>query len=409
MAPEARPPQHVPAKAGMETGLAQDRAKTHESHARGISLSRLLAVLIKEFIQLRRDRLTFAMMMGIPIMQLFLFGYAVNTDPKHMPTAILMADDGPFTRSIIAGLKSSEYFAFTERVSSEAVAEEKIAAGDVTFVLAIPAHFNRDLVRGDRPQLLLEADASDPVAPGNALGALNEIVHRALGDDLKGSLAFLNETQAPVDVVMHRRYNPEGIAQFNIVPGILGVVLTVSMIMMTSLSLTREAERGTMENLLAMPVSPLEVMVGKITPYVGIGIVQMAIILAASRYVFGVPIIGSFAVLSLGVFVFIAAMLALGYTFSTIAKSQMQAMQMSIFFLLPSIFLSGFMFPFNGMPGWAQALGQLIPLTHFLRIVRGVILKGSTLRELLPEVLALTGFLIVMAIIALARYRRTLD
>ena len=373
------------------------------------SFSRVMAILVKEFIQLRRDRLTFAMMVGIPIMQLFLFGYALNTDPKHMPSAILMQDDGQFSRSIIAGLKTSEYFAFKERLSSEDEAERTMASGRATFIIVVPPHFNRDLARGDRPQLLLEADASDPVAAGNAVNALNEIVTRALGDDLRGSLAFLKQTQAPVDVVIHRRYNPEGLTQFNIVPGLLGVVLTMSMIMMTSLSLTRETERGTMENLLAMPVTPIEVMVGKIFPYIGIGVVQVAIILLAARYIFGVPTVGSLAVLSLGILVFIAGMLALGYTFSTVAKSQMQAMQMSFFFFLPSIILSGFIFPFGGMPGWAQVIGEILPLTHFLRIVRGVILKGSDLQEIGSDLVALALFLLAITIVALLRYRRTLD
>jgi ABC-2 type transport system permease protein len=373
------------------------------------SPERTLAVLTKEFIQLRRDRLTFAMMVGVPIMQLFLFGFAINTDPKQMPTAIIVQDDGVFTRSLIAGLQNSQYFRFTERLASEADAEKRIAAGRDTFVVNVPAHFNRDLVRGDRPQLLLEADASDPVAAGNAVGAFSEIVTRSLRDDLKGALADLPGSEGPVDVIVHRRYNPEGITQFNIVPGLLGVVLTLSMILMTSLSLTRESERGTMENLLAMPVTPLEVMVGKILPYIGIGLVQVAIILLAARYVFGVPIVGSFALLGIGVLVFIAGLLALGYTFSTIAKTQMQAMQMTFFFFLPSIFLSGFLFPFNGMPGWAQFLGQIFPLTHFLRIVRGVVLKGSSLAELQLDILALVAFLIVVALIALTRYRRTLD
>jgi ABC-2 type transport system permease protein len=346
---------------------------------------------------------------GIPIIQLFLFGFAINTDPKHMPTAILIQDDGPFTRSIIAALDNSEYFSFTERLKSEADAEKRIAGGKDLFIVDIPPHFNRDLVRGDKPQLLLEADASDPVAAGNALGALSEIVRQALRDDLKGALSFLPQTDGPVDVVTHRRYNPEGRSQFNIIPGLLGVVLSLSMILMTSLSLTRETERGTMENLLAMPVTPFEVMVGKILPYVGIGLVQVAIILLAARYVFGVPIIGSFSVLSLGTLIFIAGMLALGYTFSTVAQSQMQAMQMSFFFFLPSIFLSGFLYPFKGMPVWAQALGEILPLTHYLRIARGVILKASTLSELGIDLIALGAFMIVTTIVALTRYRRTLD
>jgi ABC-2 type transport system permease protein len=374
-----------------------------------LSLTRLYAVLVKEFIQLMRDRLTFAMMVGIPIMQLILFGYAINTDPKHMPTMVVMQEDSRFSRSILAGLTNSEYFDIVGRVRSEAEAEARFAAGDAIFILNIPVHFSRDLVRGDRPRLLLEADASDPVAAGNAVSAFPEIVRHALKDDLKGPLGTLAAPDPPVDAVVHRRYNPEGLAQFNIVPGLVGVVLTMSMIMMTALSLTREVERGTMENLLAMPVTPLEVMLGKITPYIGIGLIQVLIVLGAAHVLFGVPILGSPGVLSLGIVIFIAAMLAVGYTFSTIAKNQTQAMQMSFFFFLPSIFLSGFMFPFRGMPGWAQALGEILPLTHILRILRGVILKGSGFADLWIDFAAQSVFLLAIGFVALKRYRQTLD
>jgi len=375
----------------------------------GFSLPRFIAILTKEFIQLKRDRLTFAMMVGIPIMQLILFGYAINTDPKHMPTVIVLQDDSVFARSVIAGLTNSEYFKIEGRVTSEAEAEAQFAAGKVIFILNIPAHFSRDLVRGDRPRLLLEADASDPVAAGAAASAFPEIVRKAIAHDLKGALGTLAAADPPVDAVAHRRYNPEGLTQFNIVPGLLGVVLTMSMIMMTALSLTRETERGTMENLLAMPVTPLEVMLGKIAPNIGIGLIQTLIVISASRFLFGVPIMGSLALLALGITLFIAAMLAVGYTFSTIAKSQLQAMQMSFFFFLPSIFLSGFAFPFAGMPLWARWLGEIIPLTHMLRILRGIILKGSGLSDLWFDFAALSVFLIAVATVALARYRQTLD
>lgn len=373
------------------------------------SLSRFFAILAKEFIQLRRDRLTFGMMVGVPIMQLILFGYAINTDPKHLPTAVVMQEDSRFVRSILTGMTNSNYFSIKGRVASEAEAEAMFASGQITFILNIPANFSRDLVRGDRPRLLLEADASDPVAAGNAVGAFPEIVRRAIAEDLEGTLGTLAALDPPVEAVVHRRYNPEGLTQFNIVPGLVGVVLTMSMIMMTALTLTRESERGTMENLLAMPVTPFEVMIGKITPHIGVGLVQVLIILLAAHYVFGVPILGSPGLLALGITIFIAAMLAVGYTFSTIARSQMQAMQMSFFFFLPSIFLSGFMFPFRGMPLWAQVLGEIVPLTHILRILRGIILKGSGFADLWIDFAALTVFLIVIATVALERYRRTLD
>lgn len=380
-----------------------------QSITTNFSLSRFLAILIKEGIQMRRDRLTFAMMVGIPIMQLILFGFAINNDPKNLPTVVVMQEDSRFARSILAALTNSGYFRVTGRVNSEAEANARVSKGQALFVLNFPASMARNLVRGEHPRILLEADASDPVAAGNAVAAFPEIIRRALKRDLQGGFASLAASDPPLEVVVQRRYNPEGITQFNIVPGLVGVVLTMSMIMMTAVSLTRESERGTMENLLAMPVSPLEVMFGKIVPYIGIGIIQVLILFAAARFVFNVPILGSIPALALGVVIFIAAMLAIGYTFSTFAKNQMQAMQMAFFFFLPSILLSGFMFPFRGMPEPAQALGEILPLTHMLRILRGVVLKGNDMADLWPEFAALTVFLIVIASIALRRYRRTLD
>ena len=376
---------------------------------RFFSWSRVVAVMAKEFIQMRRDRLTFAMIIGVPILQLVLFGYAINTDPKQLPTAVIVADFGPIERAILGAMENSGYFAIDHQVDSEAAARASLARGDVSYVITIPAGFQRALVRGERPQLLVEADATDPTATANALGALNEIVRTALLSETTGPLARLAPGMLPVDVVIHRRYNPEGISSYNIVPGLLGVILTMTTILMTSLALTREAERGTIENLLAMPARPYEIMAGKIIPYIGFGFTQVAVILIAGQLLFDVPMHGSL-VLLLGVtLLFIATYVTLGYTISTVARSQMQAMQMTFFIFLPSILLSGFMFPFRGMPDWAQAIGEVIPLTHFLRVVRAIMLKGATAPEIWPNVWPLALFWAAMVAIALLRYRRTLD
>lgn len=374
-----------------------------------ISAGRLMAVMVKEFIQMRRDRLTFAMMVGVPILQLILFGFAINSDPKALPTALLVADSSPFARTLVAAMENSRYFAITRSAASEAEIDRLLAEGEVQFAVTIPPGFARDLQRGTRPVLLVEADATDPAATSNALSALTAIARQALNPDLTGPLASLRTGPDPVELRVHRRYNPEGITQYNVVPGLMGVVLTMTMVMMTALAVTRERERGTMENLLAMPVRPFEVMLGKIVPFVVVGYVQVLLIVVAARLLFDVPIVGSLGLLSAVLILFIAANLAVGFTFSTLARNQLQAMQMSFFFFLPSMLLSGFMFPFRGMPGWAQAVGEILPLTHFLRIVRGILLKGNGLAEIAVEVLALALFLTVVTVVALKRYRQTLD
>ena len=373
------------------------------------SWSRFWAVLLKEFVQMRRDRLTFAMMVGIPILQLILFGFAINADPKALPTAMLIADNSVFARSFVSALEHSGYFRVVRTLSTTAEAERALAEGEVQFVLTIPEGFSRKLVRGERPVLLVEADATDPAATSNALAALLTLNQTALNRDLHGSLAHLESTPPPFEVRVHRRYNPENVTQYNIVPGLIGTILTMTMVMMTALAMTRERERGTMENLLATPVRPIEVMAGKIVPYIVVGYIQMAIILIAAKLLFAVPIVGSLALLSLALIVFIAANLAVGFTFSTLARNQLQAMQMAFFFFLPSILLSGFMFPFRGMPEWAQWLGEVLPLTHFLRVLRGILLKGNGFPEIAPELWPIGLFLLVAALIALARYRETLD
>ncbi|HET9642127.1 MAG TPA: ABC transporter permease [Burkholderiaceae bacterium] len=367
--------------------------------------------MLKELIQLRRDRLTFAMMVGIPIIQMTLFGFAINADPKHLPTAVIAQEHTIYTRSLVRALENSGYFEMVRADSDEHESERLLAEGRVQFVLTVPAGFARALERGERPSLLVEADATDPSATGNAIAAVQQLASTALQNDLIGVLGTLRSgpAPAPFEWRIHRRYNPEGITQYNIVPGLMGVILTMTMIMMTALGVTREVERGTMENLLATPVHAVEVMVGKIAPYIAIGYVQVAIILLAARYVFGVPFAGSVGLLLLGTLSFIAASLTVGITISSIAKSQMQAMQMTFFFFLPSILLSGFMFPFRGMPRWAQAIGEVLPLTHFLRLIRGVLLKGNGPIEMWAHVWPLLVFTAVVLAIGLNRFRQTLD
>lgn len=373
------------------------------------SWSRFTGIVVKELIQLRRDRLTFGMMIGIPVLQLLLFGFAINSDPKHLPTAILVADQGVFSRTLVAGLQNSGYFDVVRSLRHEDEARQALRAGQIQFLVQIPYDFSRRLVRGERPALLVEADATDPAATSNALAALSGVIDTALAHDLKGPLAALAPGASPVELRVHRRYNPEGLTQYNIVPGLLGVILTMTMVLMTGLAMTRERERGTFENLLATPARPLEVMTGKIVPYILIGLIQVVLVLIAARWLFAVPLEGSIVLLFLVVLLFIATNLALGITISSLARNQLQAMQMTFFFFLPSILLSGFMFPFRGMPEWAQALGSILPLTHFLVLVRGILLKGSTTTELWSALWPIGAFLAAVIVIGLLFYRRTLD
>lgn len=370
---------------------------------------RLVAVMLKEFLQLRRDRLTFAMMIGVPLMQLTLFGYAINADPKRLPTVVVAQEQTVFTRSLVSALENSGYFLIVAATGDPRVADAALASGRAQFALTVPAGFARELQRGTRPAVLVEADATDPSATGNAIAALQGLASTALRHDLAGVLGPRAGGDAPFELVIQRRYNPEGITQYNIVPGLMGVILTMTMIMMTALGVTREVERGTMENLLATPVQPIEVMVGKIAPYILIGYVQVAVILLAAKFLFAVPFVGALHVLLLGTLVFIAANLTVGITISSVARNQTQAMQMTFFFFLPSMLLSGFMFPFRGMPGWAQVIGELLPLTHLLRSVRAVMLKGADLAGIWPHLWPLLLFTAVVLAVGLKRFRRTLD
>ncbi|HEX4710574.1 ABC transporter permease [Phenylobacterium sp.] len=375
----------------------------------GFSAGRVAAVMIKEFKQLTRDRLTYALMLGLPVIQLLLFGYAINTEPRHLPTAVLVQEDSVFARSIVSALHHSAYFDLAAQARSPAELDQMIRQGRVQFAVTIPGDFTRRVARGDRPQVLVEADATDPSATGGAVAALAALPEAALVHDLKGALSPRGQGAPPFEVVVHARYNPEAITAYNIVPGLLGVILSLTLVMMTALSVTRETERGTMESLLATPVEPLEVMAGKLAPYVVIGLVQTALILLLARFLFGVPMEGGWVGLSIGVALFIVGSLALGFLISTASRSQLQAMQMSVFYIFPSILLSGFIFPFRGMPVWAQVIGEAIPVTHFLRVVRGALLKGQGLDDIWRELLALLTFVCMVTALAMARYRRTLD
>jgi ABC-2 type transport system permease protein len=363
------------------------------------------AMLLKEFLQLRRDRLTLATMVTIPLMQLLLFGYAINTAPRDLPTAVLLQENSDVGRSILKALENTRYFKVTRVVRNEAEFDQLLQSGTVLFAIEVPANFERALRRGDRPSLLVAADATDPVASGSALGALGQVVQTALVNDR----AIPDATGPAFEIRQHARYNPAAVSQLNIVPGLLGVILTLTMLIFTALSVTRETERGTMENLLSMPIRPLEIMLGKITPYIGIGFMQAALIVVAAVALFGVPILGDVSELAVLTTLFIATNLSIGYTFSTLAQNQLQAVQMAMMYFLPNMLLSGFLFPFAGMPKWAQYVGETLPLTHYMRIVRSIMLKGATLADLHVDALALVALMLMAMTIAVTRFRRTLD
>ena len=376
---------------------------------RFFSLGRLFALLKKEVIQMRRDRITFAMMLGIPLIQLMLFGFAINSDPKGLPAALVAPTEDRFTRAIVSALELTGYYRFDHPHASAAEAEALITRGEVSFVVTIPSDFGRRVMRGDKPQILIEADATDPSVASGAISTLGTVAAEALLRETGAEAQAVEAAAAQMQVVVHRRYNPEGITQYNIVPGLLGVILQMTMVMMTAMALTREVERGTMENLLSMPATPVEIMLGKVLPYLGVGAVQVAVVLIASKLIFSVPFMGAMWLLLLGVFIFVSSLVILGYLISTASRTQMQAMQLTFFFFLPSLLLSGFMFPYRGMPGWAQALGEIFPLTHFLRLIRAVMLKGADYAGVAQPMAALTLFVVLYAVLALLRFRRTLD
>jgi len=363
------------------------------------------AMLVKEFIQLKRDRVSLAMIAMMPLVQLMLFGYAINTTPRDLPTAVLLQEHSDLARSILAALKNTKYFRVTQLPKTETELDQLLASGKVLFAIEIPANFERSVRRGDKPAMLVAADATDPVAAGSALGALGQVLQTALVHDR----AVPDSVAMPFEIRTHARYNPAGATQLNIVPGLVGTILTMTMLIFTALSVTREVERGTMENLLSMPITPVEIMLGKIIPYVIVGFVQAAMIIGIGVVLFGVPIVGSLLLLAALSTLFITTNLSIGYSFSTVAQNQLQAMQMSMMFFLPNILLSGFMFPFAGMPTWAQWVGEALPLTHYLRIVRSIMLKGSSVSDLQYDAAAMFVLMLIAMTIAVTRFRRTLD
>ncbi len=373
------------------------------------SWQRMTAIVRKEFFQIRRDRVSVGMVIMIPLIQLILFGFAINTNPKHLPTAVVASDHSQWTRTFIQGLENTSYFKVKYHPRSLKEANDLLAKGKVLFVITIPSDFTTRLIRHEKPEILVEADATDSVAVSAALGAFRQLTKTVFSHITQGVVTDIHDHKLPVNYVVHAKYNPESITSYHIVPGLLGVVLTMTLVMVTSMAITRERERGTMESLLATPVRPLEVMVGKIVPYVLIGYIQVILILLFAVYLFHVPIQGSLWLLLLAALPFIAANLSVGLTFSSLAQNQLQAMQMAFFFFLPSILLSGFMFPFYGMPAWAQKIGSMLPLTYFLRIVRGIILKGNTFELIWPSIWPMLVFMGGVLFVALKRYRKTLD
>ena len=375
----------------------------------GISgfIRRSWAMTVKEFIQMTRDRVTLATMVMLPVMQLFLFGFAINTTPHHLPTAVLMRENTDISRSIIAALENTDFFDLRQTVTRATDMDRLLEAGEVLFVVEIPEGFERSVRRGENPALLVAADATDPVAASSALGALSGIVSHALAGNRATEIGEPREP--PFTIIQHRRYNPAGSSTLNIVPGLLGTILTMTLLIFTALAVTREIERGTMENLLSMPIKPMEIMLGKIAPYVLVGLIQAIIIIVAGLFVFQVPLLGSPVALVLLSLLFVICNLSLGYTFSTIASNQLQAVQMTMMFFLPNILLSGFMFPFSGMPDWAQWIGEALPLTHYIRLVRAIMLKGAPLSVLSYDTLALAILTAITITIAIRRFRRTLD
>ncbi len=373
------------------------------------SINRFVAVLAKEFVQMRRDRVTFAMMIGLPIIQLLLFGFAINADPRNLPTMIDLGDNGPMTRAVVSAMQTSDYFEFIGYVNGYEDGERALRTGSANFVVVIPPNFERDLIRGDKPEILLAADASDPSATGGAVNALGGILNVVARQNLTGPLAHVVGQPAPFSINVQRHYNPEGSTATNIVPGLLGIILSMTMVMITAVAIVKETEQGTMEMLIATPVRPLEVMLGKILPYVFVGYVQTLVFLAASFAIFDIPFTGEKLAFFIGFNLYIIVNLALGFLISTLVRSQMQAMQLSFFTILPSILLSGFMFPFSGMPGWAQFLGTGVPATHFLRLIRKVMLKGAGVSDVTSEYISLVVILLVIGLIAAKHYRQTLD
>jgi ABC-2 type transport system permease protein len=373
------------------------------------STQRYLAIVVKEFTHMVRDKFTIAMVVGIPLIQLILFGYAINMNPHNLPTVLINQDNSPQTRTLVTALQNTKYFDIQHINITTQVASNLMKEAKAQFIIEIPAGFTKALIRGEKPQILVVADGTDPSAAASAIQAINALVTKVYTDDFKHNGLYYLQNQPPAfEVITHNKYNPEQITQYNIVPGLAGVILTMVLVMITGLAITREREVGTMESLLATPVRPLEVILGKITPYILVGYSQLLLILIFAVLLFNIPIHGSIILLIIVTLPFIIANLLVGITFSTVAKTQLQAMQMTFFFFLPSILLSGFMFPFYGMPRWAQIIGEIFPLTHYLRIIRGIVLKGNEFISVWPSLWPILIFILVIGVVCVKRYRQTL-
>jgi len=370
------------------------------------SVARFLALLRKEWLQIKRDQAALRLIIIMPIMQLLLYGYAINSNPKHLPTGVLFSEPSRYERSIVAALQNTGYFD-VRTLTSEYEAERGLAQGRLLFVINVPGNFDRSVDRGEVPSILVDADGTDPTAIGSATGALGGIVSSIDRDVPPGMQSLAAST--PFQFVVHARYNPEQITVLNIAPGLICIVLMMSTLFLTTLAITRERERGTMENLLAMPVRPIEVLLAKIVPFVAIGYLQVVMILAVSAILFQLPVRGSVSVLMLALGVFIAANLALGVAISTLARNQTQAVQMAQLMIMPMMLLSGFIFPFQGMPVWAQWVGEVIPTTHAMRIVRGVLLKGNGGIDVMPDLWPIGLFTLLVVLLAVKFYREHLE
>lgn len=373
------------------------------------SWQRLFGLLMKEFNQFRRDRTTFAMIISLPIVQLLVFGYAINTNPKHLPTALINYDNGSFSRTLVRGLENTQYFSIRDQFKNEKAANDAMAANKILFILTIPSDFSKKVVRGDKPIALLEADGSDPVSVGAAMSAASNLMQNVFQYDFVGPLSKYKTVPLPVELRTHVRYNPEAITQYNVVPGLMGTILTMTLVMVASMALTKEQEQGTLESLLMTPALPMEVIISKVFPYIVVGYLQVMLIIFLATTLFSVPMMGNVFLLFALALPFIMANLSVGMTISTMSSSQLQASQTSTFFFLPSMLLSGFAFPFQGMPMWAQYIGNLLPMTHFIALTRGIMLKGITFSQAWPNVWPILLFMLIAFVIAVKRYRKTLD
>jgi ABC-2 type transport system permease protein len=376
-----------------------------------LSFARIYGLIRKEFILISRDRGTIAMLVIMPIMLLILFGFAIDMDPKHLPTAIINYDESPLTRSFISNLESSRYFKIVDTKTDPHTTSLNLSSGKLGFAIIIPANFTRHFIRGENPELLVKIDGSDPGSSATALGNVQPILTNALNQFTQQGLSSpnTNAIKRTAHLVIHRLYNEENKSAFNIVPGLIGVLLTLTMVMLTSTAITSEFDSGSMEMLLSTPLLPTEIILGKVLPYIVLGYLQLTSVLIFGKLLIHIPIQGSLLLLYVAAAPFIIANLMVGMIFSTLAKTPMQAMQLSVFYQLPSMFLSGYIFSFYGMPKWAQLIGSCLPMTYFMRIARGIMLKGNELQQIVPNIIPIILIALVLIILTKIIFRKTLD